>query len=533
VFGVLWLALDRYRVVEALPAGWNQPILAVALTAGGLLCIATALLFKPTERRVAETSASGATGTAPDWSDPGFRAEVRDFLTKSAEEDKIQSMDALGDKHGRAQSRIALRPVWPQRPTQSWFGGVPSLPEGMDWPSFDGSPASFLAQISLDGLPETLWQGIGPRHGWLVFFTDPQCCTSIAVRHVSGRVEPRPQPQGVAQNWHWNTQPAALIDAQGLRHDTPPQWFLEVTEEPVLGSVEDIASGNKDFYNDDIGEYIWEPTWGEALHKTTRDLYWRRENLRLGFDWPSFFAVFGCWQDWLKDHYRSSADWAEKGPLENAQYRAREEAKRAELEAAIGTRPDAAYQLEKHLAEMERLVALRPQLEAKTRAKRDLLAKLCPEVEEMEQELRDFAMEQPFDQSFAKALATSMQELDKRLGAIGADTSHPHMQRDLPAAIETYARQLYTRDPEALPDEIRALFAPIWETQCRETVVFMGLNHPGQDGRQPDARLIDLPPNPLTGVTFGDMSRFYVDLPALALNAQDWTKAQSQDTHGM
>lgn len=82
-------------------------------------------------------------------------------------------MDELGDKHGRAQSRIALRPVWPQRPTQSWFGGVPCLPEGMDWPSFDGPPASFLAQISLDGLPETLWQGIGPRHGWLVFFTDP------------------------------------------------------------------------------------------------------------------------------------------------------------------------------------------------------------------------------------------------------------------------------------------------------------------------------------------------------------------------
>ena len=61
----------------------------------------------------------------------------------------------------------------------------------------------------------------------------------------------------------------------------------------------------------------------------------------------------------------------------------------------------------------------------------------------------------------------------------------------------------------------------------------MGLNHGGGDGAPPDARLIDLPTNPLSGIHFGDMSRFYVDIPAKALEQSDFSKARAQDTHGV
>lgn len=529
VAGVLWLALARRSFADVLPSPWMQSMTAMAIFGSGALLITAAFLLRATSTRAAVPARDPG-----DWGQslPEPQDEPAPTNTSESFASSATPEAAPQGAEGRAQSRLCLRPVWPQRPTDSWVGGLPELPEDMDWPQFDGRPASFLAQISLDGLPDTLWQGLGPRHGWLVYFTDPKCCTSIAVRHVSGHVEPRPQPQGVAQNWHWTTQPAALVDAQGLRHDTPPKWFLEITEEPMLGAVEDLTSDNPDYYDSDTGTYVWETTWEADLHETTRRFYRLRKDIRLGFDWPSFFAMFGVWQDWLEDRYAASSSMAEEAPENHRRARAREEQKHAALEAEVGTRPDAAYQLEKHLNEMARLDSLRPKLEAQHAAERDLLATLCPEVADLETGLREIALQSPFDTTFPEALETSMRQIDKRLGAIGAGQAEPHMNRNLPAALETYARQLYTRDEDALPQEIYDLFAPIWELQCQETVVFVGLNHDGEDGRQPDARLIDLPPNPLTGVTHGDMSRFYVDLPTEALQAEDWTQAVSDDTHG-
>jgi hypothetical protein len=54
--------------------------------------------------------------------------------------------------------------------TNSWLGGRPRLPGGMDWPQIDGEPADFLAQIDCASLPPALWDGLGPRDGALAFF---------------------------------------------------------------------------------------------------------------------------------------------------------------------------------------------------------------------------------------------------------------------------------------------------------------------------------------------------------------------------
>lgn len=55
-------------------------------------------------------------------------------------------------------------------PARSWLGGNPSLPAGTSWPLCEGQPAAFLAQIDCSSLPPGLWEGAGPRTGWLSFF---------------------------------------------------------------------------------------------------------------------------------------------------------------------------------------------------------------------------------------------------------------------------------------------------------------------------------------------------------------------------
>lgn len=56
---------------------------------------------------------------------------------------------------------------------RSWLGGLPMMPKGAKWPrGGDGQPLHFLAQIACADLSKALWEGRGPRQGWLLLFVD-------------------------------------------------------------------------------------------------------------------------------------------------------------------------------------------------------------------------------------------------------------------------------------------------------------------------------------------------------------------------
>lgn len=76
---------------------------------------------------------------------------------------------------------VALRrriPVQFDVPARSWLGGLPMLPDHIEWPrGIDPGqpeaaprPLHFVAQIACADLPGDLWDGLGPRDGWLLFF---------------------------------------------------------------------------------------------------------------------------------------------------------------------------------------------------------------------------------------------------------------------------------------------------------------------------------------------------------------------------
>ena len=64
---------------------------------------------------------------------------------------------------------------------RSWLGGLPMMPDHVEWPRSISSehpergerPLHFVAQIACADLPAELWGGLGPRHGWLLLFIDP------------------------------------------------------------------------------------------------------------------------------------------------------------------------------------------------------------------------------------------------------------------------------------------------------------------------------------------------------------------------
>lgn len=77
-------------------------------------------------------------------------------------------------------------PVRHDEPPRSWLGGLPMMPEAIEWPrglnpeSRDGvaEPLHFVAQIACADLSQELWAGLGPRTGWLLFFLNANSSTT-------------------------------------------------------------------------------------------------------------------------------------------------------------------------------------------------------------------------------------------------------------------------------------------------------------------------------------------------------------------
>lgn len=87
--------------------------------------------------------------------------------------------DVLGDKYSavEALARPRIRLVSSARAGTSpagrtKVGGLPNLPPGLAWPTFNEEPLSFVGQIDLAPMAELAPAGALPREGLLLFFYD-------------------------------------------------------------------------------------------------------------------------------------------------------------------------------------------------------------------------------------------------------------------------------------------------------------------------------------------------------------------------
>lgn len=639
--GALWAYLShvpgapnrgRYEILP--DAVQNFPVAILTAVFGAVMFIGGKTVYRRVmERAVWAAGANGALAdpVAPvDWTDPQARRGFHDKMklrrayaqittpkTNTAQgagsdghdtnrhtnaegtSAKSKTAEMTGQDHraktrrsgvcpARAQKRIALRPAFPQRVTSSWVGGQPMLPTRTDWPTHEGKPMRFLAQIGLEDLPDTLWQGLGPRRGWLVVFAAWDTDCEVVIRHVTGPVAERTQPEGVKNAWLFNMAPDALRAVLGRAANVPPRWFLEPITEPVLGAVEDMAAENPDYWDSDKGDYIWDETWpmmrGEIMRQVSL-----RDDLRHGFDWPSFFGFFTLWKDAAEKEARYAKDFVTNHPLPvivpdwKFDHLKQEQAvaqslvaKLAEAEIKLAqalsegqeateitrlqshrdrmrtAKETARRRVEKLVEDIDAYPARITKLTRKHQARLTVLEPVLEELGPLERDLRKAAKSTPWDPAIGAEVAALQIDVNRRIAtqeAIIAGMSAADAARDriiqsgtgpipLPARnhehlIENLARHRYCGTPIDVPSDLTALFTPLWERQARETIVFLGLNHPGGEGAQSDARLIDLPTNPLTGQHFGDMSRLYVDIPSEALAAGEFEQVTGNSTHGV
>ncbi|PQM28573.1 hypothetical protein CVO77_09015 [Sphingopyxis lindanitolerans] len=163
---------------------------------------------------------------------------------------------------------IRLMPRIPPRDAilrKSWMGGRPNLPAAAPWPTIDGREGDFIAQIACADLPPMLWDGLGPRTGWLAFFTHPDNGAATAL-HMAEDGAPRDPPRAVGAACF---RPHGIDDAElaALSIRALPEWPVDMVPE-AGGPRDDDAAGALLAADYDIADPAFHP-----------------------FDWPSMLAM--------------------------------------------------------------------------------------------------------------------------------------------------------------------------------------------------------------------------------------------------
>jgi hypothetical protein len=217
------------------------------------------------------------------------KAFARDMLEGMVSQ--IQHEQGMVAARGQEPLVVRLAPQIPIRadePAPSWLGGEPAMPPHVAWPEAGGRPAVFLAQICCADLPAGLWDGLGPREGWLAFFLHPEDYR-VHVLHLAELGPSRPGP-ALDDNCGFN--PAGGLGGLALPHAAKrafPRWPVDIVA--VRPGEPDPRAGGD----------------AEVLHEQYRKGYDLVSPERYPFDWASALAMLDIAEERVSKMLQSHA----------------------------------------------------------------------------------------------------------------------------------------------------------------------------------------------------------------------------------
>ncbi|MCY7340134.1 MAG: DUF1963 domain-containing protein [Sphingomonas bacterium] len=143
----------------------------------------------PLERPAEDSGADPA--EPPEDGPPSILAQLKTKkkaganVLAGAAEGSTTSSTPFGPSEIEESVSLVLRRQVPPRfdeAPRSWLGGLPMMPDAVEWPRAvapealdEGEvPLNFVAQIACADFPAALWDGLGPRPGWLLLFLNPR-----------------------------------------------------------------------------------------------------------------------------------------------------------------------------------------------------------------------------------------------------------------------------------------------------------------------------------------------------------------------
>lgn len=513
---------------ESFLASLSSPI-PLVLVGAILLLIALALLHRRMQRGGMSTVRT-ATSPMPDIS-----ADRLARVTRVREEEarpvtqadrdfahrmlmgvvaQVQHEAGLDEQRGQEAmvARLALQvPIREHERARSWLGGAPEMPAHLPWPDTDGRPAVFLAQIACADLPPELWDGLGPRHGWLAFFVHPREYR-MEVLHLAERGEPRegPVPDDV-DGWF---NPASGFKHTKLAHKAKqafPRWPVDVVA-VTPGSADPRREGDCD-----------------ALHVQYREGYDLAAPEHHPFDWESMLAMLDIVEQWVTQRRDSSS------PDMLLEQLRTNTVKLAEAERA----PEPPANLE----QLRNWVRDQPALIEACRRSAAMIEAAVPRVQMIAARARERAARVRFSEEEAASIMHELGAIEWIRVKVENDPSRgpgsrsfPSMQLPLTAHhpdagswvyhFESlrfdWAKHAYCRAPESLPPVVRAHFERQWAEIAAHEMAGMGhvpFQYVHEFDEEHDVTLLELPTSGLMSWMFGDVDNLVLTMTKADLAA--------------
>ena len=429
--------------------------------------------------------------TPPKAEDRPLTDAERQFLGKLRQDLATQLVHDQGlmDAKGKEPLVVRLVPQVPMRDVErprSWFGGAPAMAEHIPWPVIDGRNANFLAQISCADLPGDLWDGLGPRAGWLVFFIHPTDYASH-VLHASELGPWRQGPEDLSIDGWSSSLPYAKSQLKPF--DAWPRWPVDlVALRP--GDPDPRRQGHS-----------------EASHEVYKRGFDLASPEHRPFDRATTLEMLDIAETRLVEYLAKDLITPLRQQLEQALDR-----------LAVA---EAAPEPPGNLAELrERATTLPALIEARTKGHPMLEAALA--------QVRTVAER-------INALSDQTQLSEDEIAAITAELGrceiiYPRV-RQLPLTAQNgegslwvwdfeclrldRARHAYSKSPEALPPAMRSYFESIWKDEAAHEMAGMGhvpFSYVHQFDLDKDVTLLELPTSKLMGWMFGDVDNLVLTI---------------------
>lgn len=370
--------------------------------------------------------------------------------------------------------------------TNSWLGGRPHLPAGMEWPRIDDQPADFLAQISCADLPQDLWGGLGPRDGALAFFIHRRK-HALRVLHLRDTGMPVAPPFTLndPEGWFGPHGGLASGDLASFAVRAFPEWPVDlVAVRP--GDADPRSEGDPD-----------EP--GAALHDRGYDI---ADPAFHPFDWGSMTAMVALLEqrlDRLMTEAPPEADTDNPGEMEQCAALNREA--RARAEEIIAIVRDGAGRADFSAGDATAVMA-------------GLHAIRWVKV------IRSTDPETGVEQVETITLPLTTHRADANLWV-----------HDYQTILFDRAKHAWCANPDNLSAPARALFEPWWRTLAEREMAAMGhepFRHVPDYDEERDAVLLELPTSGLMSRIFGDRDNLVVTIDKANLAVGDFSKLRVQ-----
>lgn len=383
---------------------------------------------------------------------------------------------------------IRLVPQIPPRDaisTNSWLGGRPRLPAGMEWPRIDDQLADFLAQISCADLPQDLWGGLGPRDGALAFFIHrrKQALRVLHLRDTGMAVTP-PFTLNDPEGWFGPHGGLASDDLGSFAVRAFPEWPVDlVAIRP--GDADPRSEGDPN-----------EP--GAALYDRGYDI---ADPAFHPFDWGSMTAMVALLEQRLDRLTTEASEADADNPDEMEQCAALNREARARAEEIIAIVRDGAGRADFSASDATAVMAA-------------LHAIRWVKV------IRSADAETGAEQVETIALPLTTHRADANLWV-----------HDYQTILFDRAKHAWCANPDNLSAPARALFEPWWRTLAEREMAAMGhepFRHVPDYDEERDAVLLELPTSGLMSRRFGDRDNLVVTIDRADLAIGDFSKLRVQ-----